>query len=58
MIDEKISLQNELNHIERVEESRICELEKKFSVLTEDYVKVLEENKFLKKSDMEMRKEV
>ncbi len=51
ILDEKIAIENELNHIERVEESRINDLESKFTVLTEDYIKVVEENKFSKRAE-------
>ena len=58
VLDEKIQLENELNHIERVEESRIYELEQKFSLLSEEYTMILEENKVLKRNEGELKKEV
>jgi hypothetical protein len=40
-----------------VEEGRINELENKFSILTDDYVRVVEENKMMRKQEMENKKE-
>jgi len=58
VLDEKIQLENELNHIERVEESRLSQLEDRFGQLTEDYVKLVEENKLLKKVEADQKKEI
>ena len=58
VLDEKINLENQLNHIERVEESRITELEQKFYMLSDEYAKVCEENKAMKQRDHEQTKEI
>lgn len=58
VLDEKINLENQLNHIERVEESRISELEQKFLIMSEEYTKLTEENKILKQRDIEQKKEI
>ena len=51
-------MENQLNHIERVEAGRINELEDKFMVLSDDYTRLVEENKVLKKNEQEMKKEI
>lgn len=45
VLEEKIMFQNQLNHMERVEEGRLMEIEDKFEKLSNDYIYALEENK-------------
>lgn len=58
VLEEKIMFQNQLNHMERVEEGRLMEIEDKFEKLSNDYIYALEENKQLKKNEVEMKKVV
>lgn len=51
VLEQKIQLENQLNHIERVEEGRLSELENKFMMLSDDYTKIVEENKVLKRNE-------
>ncbi|CDW87088.1 kinesin-like protein [Stylonychia lemnae] len=58
ILGEKISLENQLNHIERVEGSRINELESRYEQLSREYQHTLEVNKQLSGKDIEQRREI
>lgn len=58
VLDEKIAMENELSHIQRIEDTRMTELEHKFFGLSEEYTKLVDENKTLKKWEHEMKKEM
>lgn len=58
MLAEKINMENRLNHIERVEDAKISELEGKYIQLSEEYRKTLEENRSLRLKECDLKKEV
>eukprot|EP00347_Sterkiella_histriomuscorum_P005971 403354563 len=58
VLGEKIQIENQLNHIERVEDSRINELEASYEQLSKDYQKCIEDNKTLKSKETELKIQV
>ena len=58
ILNEKIALENEVNHLERVEDSKLNDIEQRYVCLSEDYKKIMEENRILKKNEGEQKKEI
>ena len=58
VLAEKIHLENQLNHLERVEDSRLNDFEHKYTTLSLDYKRLIDENQILRKSEAEVKKEL